>query len=190
MWFSRCSSCRPRPLAPARPLKLLAWLVRVMRRLTNGVSVCGPGSGGPPDTGHSIGLTGIGRTPGRCRARRTAGAGQRPRFTPMNRRSASRPAISGQRTAASKSVLTAKPPGMGRRGRRGAHSPASPRGSFVYGHGPQLASSSRKSRIPTFPSPSKSGGPPGSVPQAASRANRSLIPTASEPSRSHGQGDP
>ncbi len=34
-------------------------------------------------------------------------------------------------------------------------------------HGPQLASSVSRSKTSTVPSPSKSGGPPGSVPQAA-----------------------
>jgi len=37
------------------------------------------------------------------------------------------------------------------------------------------------------PSPSKSGGPPGSVPQAARSARKSMMPTLASPSRSHGK---
>ncbi len=41
--------------------------------------------------------------------------------------------------------------------------------------------------MPTVPSLSKSGGPPGSLPQAASNASRSRIPTLPSSSKSAGQ---
>ncbi len=41
----------------------------------------------------------------------------------------------------------------------------------VYGHGPQFASSVSRSRMPTVPSPSKSGGPLGSTVDLADRAH-------------------
>jgi len=58
----------------------------------------------------------------------------------------------------------------------------------LYGHGPQLASSDRKSTMPT-PPPSKSHGVPTSS-HSASRARKSTIPTlpSLSPPQSHGQG--
>ena len=56
-----------------------------------------------------------------------------------------------------------------------------------YVHAPQLARSVRKSLMPTSPSPSKSGGPRGSVLHAPSSARKSTIPTSPCRSRSAGQ---
>ena len=50
----------------------------------------------------------------------------------------------------------------------------------AHAHGPQLASRQSRSRMPTLPSPSKSGGPRGLVPHAASNASRSRMLTGAE----------
>ncbi len=55
------------------------------------------------------------------------------------------------------------------------------------GQEPQLASSSRKSVMPTVPLPSMSGEPPGLVPQAARSARKSVMPTLPSQSTSDGQ---
>src|SRR5262249_30128581 len=55
------------------------------------------------------------------------------------------------------------------------------------GHGPQLARSCSRSRIPTMPSPLKSSGPVGLVPHCTRTLRKSMIATWLSPLVSHGQ---
>ncbi len=57
---------------------------------------------------------------------------------------------------------------------------------LLYGHGPQLARSTRRSDTPTSSLPSKSAGQPLHGPQLASSESRSDAPTTPSSSRSQG----